>query len=175
MHQFLLFTAFPNTPLSLRTRPCRFDYSPRKFRLACESTPTADDALSKAVENLNVKRITRHIFICAEPSLPKCVDSATSLESWLYLKNRMRELGLLDKAYRTKVNCLQLCSKGPIAVVYPDGAWYHSVTKDVVERILQEHIINGQVVKDNLIVLNNLTQNEGIAERVKRAFPGLFM
>ena len=75
------------------------------------------------------------------------------LESWSYLKKRIEELGLKKSVNRTKANCLRLCTKGPIALVYPEGAWYHSCTPEVIEKILQQHILNDQIVSENLLEL----------------------
>lgn len=109
--------------------------------------PAPGTSPQQQAETFGIPTMRRHILLCAGPD---CAEPARGEAAWNYLKKRIKDLKL-DSAptsvFRTKCHCLRICTAGPIMCVQPDGVWYHSADPEVIEKVLQEHVVGGKKVE----------------------------
>lgn len=91
-------------------------------------------------------KLKRQIMVCSSTG---CVSS-NSLSVADKLEKEIKAQGLEGEVEVIKSGCFGLCALGPIAIVYPEGAFYSKVKVEDVPRIVEEHLKNGDVVKDLL-------------------------
>ncbi|MSR79629.1 MAG: (2Fe-2S) ferredoxin domain-containing protein [Gemmataceae bacterium] len=102
----------------------------------------------KVALSLGLGGFAKHVLLCTGP---ECVSHDLGMLAWDALKSGIKEEGLGKSCYRTKVGCLRVCQSGPVAVVYPEGVWYHSMTAERIHRLVKDHLANGCLVEENRI------------------------
>jgi (2Fe-2S) ferredoxin len=114
--------------------------------------------LEKIARTYGVGHIKRHVFLCLGPD---CCQPEVGQAAWEVLKRELKERGLSMSAgpnacYRTKVNCLRICTGGPIMVVYPEGTWYSHMVAERIPLFVQQHLEEGRPVEEWIFTRNPL-------------------
>ena len=100
----------------------------------------------------------RHIFFCLNERAngENCCAHHNAQAAFDHCKKRVKDLGLAGpgQVRVNKAGCLDRCSAGPVAVVYPEGTWYTFVDQADIDEIVDSHLKNGQVVERLLTPVN---------------------
>lgn len=116
------------------------------------------DRLAGIADKLLIGRYHRHVFLCIGDD---CCTAETGAAAWEALKGELkrRNLSLAEgpnACYRTKVQCLRVCTGGPIMVVYPEGTYYCGMTADRIPQFVEKHLVGGQPVEEWVFARNPL-------------------
>jgi (2Fe-2S) ferredoxin len=119
---------------------------------------TENERLAEMAGKLMIGDYARHVFLCIGDA---CCSAESGAKAWESLKDELkrRNLSLATgpcACYRTKVQCLRVCTGGPILVVYPDGTWYSGMTADRIPEFVERHLVNGEPIEDWIFARNPL-------------------
>lgn len=115
---------------------------------------SAHPDLPTAVTKLGIGSYGRHVLLCTGPT---CCTNDVGMASWEALKKALKDAGLGNACYRTKVGCLRVCCSGPTMVVYPEGTWYANMTADRIPRFVTEHVVAGRPIEEWIFARNPLS------------------
>jgi (2Fe-2S) ferredoxin len=95
---------------------------------------------------------SKHIFFCTNQKADhkKCCQDANAKDLCHYFKSQLVDLNLhgAGKFRVSSAGCLGRCAQGPNIVIYPDNVWYKYSSKQDLDKIINNHIINGKIVDD---------------------------
>ena len=124
--------------------------------MADDAAPVRRTPPAELAPRLGIGRLTHHVLLCDGPS---CCEEREGHLAWGQLKRDASRVNatLVDRqVFVTRCDCLKLCDRGPIVVVYPDGVWYERAGADVIRRLIEEHVLGGKPVADHTFAVDAL-------------------
>ncbi|QJI28538.1 (2Fe-2S) ferredoxin domain-containing protein [Pseudomonas sp. ADAK18] len=112
--------------------------------------PVQNDTVETHPDWSHIPDHARHVFLCTGP---RCTQRG-ALQLWKTLRRQLLEHAYIEipgGVLLTRTHCQFPCNLGPIVTVYPDTCWYGVRTKADVQRLVEVHLVGGEVVDDLLI------------------------
>ena len=97
-------------------------------------------------------RYDKHIFICTNQKAEgkACCGEARGQALVDAFKAEIKLSGI-KRVRAQKTGCLDLCTFGPAAIVYPEGIVYGHLTLEDVPMIVREHLVGNQPVASKIL------------------------
>lgn len=96
----------------------------------------------------------KHVFFCLnqKPDGKKCCVQGDAEAMAIHMADRLKEMDQFGpgKIRVSKAGCLGRCGCGPNIVIYPESVWYRYNEQADIDRIIEQHLIGGQLVEDLL-------------------------
>lgn len=97
-----------------------------------------------------------YIFKCQQsappqmPMKPSCVTEETQ-DLFQYMAQLLMKKGIMPTVTPIQTGCMNRCNVGPVMLVEPGHTMYAQLNKEKIDRIIEEHIIGGNVVEEYVI------------------------
>lgn len=111
------------------------------------------DKLERRVRKARADTMQRHVLVCTE-----CDKGGKRAKQ---LRKAVNGAKLRDRVTVTRTKCLDICEAEPICVVYPEGTWYAGLKKETVQRIVDQHLTDGEILEDAAFHVNRLLSDRG--------------
>ncbi len=125
---------------------------------------------------MGIPQPTFYIFKCEQSAplrFPKtsCVsqNNPESQQLFQYMAQKLMEKGIIAAVQPVRTGCLNRCQLGPVMLVEPGHHMYVGLTKEKIDRIIEEHIIGGTPVEEYLIPKEYWDEPMSIADVIKMA------
>lgn len=106
--------------------------------------------LTKRASKVRADSMQRHVLVCkgSDCDKKKVVTKA--------IKHAVAQAGMRKQVTVSRVDCLDICKSGTIAIVYPEGTWYADVDARTAGRIAEQHLCRGRPLDDHVFLSNPL-------------------
>ena len=101
-------------------------------------------------EQARQQQFKHRIVYCSAAGCVSCGGQATGEA----IKKALAEYDLLKECEVLGTGCMGLCGEGPLVKILPEETLYQHVDENVGRKIVEEHLVQGRPVKENLVDTN---------------------